>query len=203
MTGMRLVAWTPFLSILVGVMWSLPALGSVLARTEAAVSLWALPFFLSFIPMLFAVIGIRRRFLQSAGGLGRVGLTVSVAGSAGVIAFAIGSMLWGESGSSADYSSWMNVAAAFCVLAFRVGFVLFGADALRHRLLPRWHALPLMLGCTLIFGLTMDWFGVPALLFAPPKLNVSFLHFVLSGACWMLLGLALVDQPHQSEAVSI
>ena len=80
----RLVNMAGPLTMLVGVLWLLACVGDFMFRlgaegNEAFLGLIAIPFFLSFVPLLFALIGIRWRFHQAAGSLGRIGLALSVA----------------------------------------------------------------------------------------------------------------------------
>ena len=97
---------------------------------------------------------------------------------------------------------WVNYAAVVCLLSIRIGYILFGVDALRYRLLPRWNLLPLLVGLTVVLSLPFDWFGVPA--FLPSQWATPFLHFAITGACWVLLGIALMDprrEPQPTAAI--
>ena len=156
------------LTILVGALWLVGLLPISRSRPGWPVMKlsWAsssIPFFLSFIPMLFALIGTRLRFHESAGPLGRLGLVMSVAGCAGVIA-----SCWPISccpgGTRGRPVSMGELRGGDCVLSIRIGYILFGVDALRYRLLPRWNLLPLLVGLTVVLSSPLDWFGVPALL---------------------------------------
>ena len=206
MSKARLIALAGTLTFVVGALWLVVSIGdlafqTVLAGDEAFLGLIAIPFFLSFVPMLFALIGTRLRFHQSAGILGRLGLALSVAGCAGVIAFMIANILLSGIAPEVGQRPW-NYAAVVCVLSIRIGYILFGVDALRYRLLPRWNLLPLLLGATVVLSLPFDWFGVPALL--PLQWVTPFLHFALTGACWVLLGIALMDprrEPQPTAAI--
>ena len=91
----------------------------------------------------------------------------------------------------------MNYSAVGCVLSIRIGYILFGVDALRYRLLPRWNLLPLLLGSTVVLSFGFDWFGVPA--FLPEPLVTPFLYFAITGACWVLLGIAMMDQRREPQ----
>ena len=137
--------------------------------------------------MLFALIGTRLRFHQSAGVLGRLGLALSVAGCAGVIVSVLANILLRGMASEVGQIRWVNYAAVACVLSIRIGYILFGVDALRYRLLPRWNLLPLLVGSTVVLSLPLDWFGVPA--FLPSQWATPFLHFAITGACWCCLAL--------------
>ena len=98
MSKSRLIAWAGPLTILVGALWVAASLGDFafqtgLASDEALLGIVFIPFFFSFVPLLFALIGTRLRFHESAGPLGRFGLALSVAGCAGVIVFFLASLL--------------------------------------------------------------------------------------------------------------
>jgi hypothetical protein len=84
-----------------------------------------------------------------------------------------------------------NYAAVVCFLSIRIGYILFGVDALRYRLLPRWNLLPLLVGLTVVLSLPFDWFGVLALL--PSQWATPLQHFAITGVCWVLMGIALMD----------
>ena len=195
------------LTIVVGALWLLTSMGDFafqigLFNDEAFLGLIIFPFFFSFIPMLFALIGTRLRFHQSAGVLGRLGLALSVAGCAGVLVSVLANILLGGGAPEVEQRPWVNYAAVVCFLSIRIGYILFGVDALQYRLLPRWNLLPLLLGATVVLSLPFDWFGVPA--FLPSQLVTPFLHFVLTGACWVLLGIALIDprrEPQPTAAI--
>jgi len=206
MSKARLVALAGPLTILVGALWLLSSLGAIAFQTgvlgdEGLVGLFSIPFFLSFVPLFFALIGTRLRFHPSAGGLGRLGLALSVAGGAGVIVSVLASIVLGGAAPEAAQSLWLNYAAAICVLSIRIGYILFGVEALRARPLPRWNGLPLLVGLTVVLSLPFEWFGVPALV--PVQWVTPFLHFAVSGAGWVLLGLAMMDpQPGPQPAAT-
>jgi hypothetical protein len=88
-----------------------------------------------------------------------------------------------------------------CLLSIRIGYILFGVDALRYRLLPRWNLAPLLVGSTVVLSLPFDWFGAPA--FLRLQGATPFLHFALTGACWLLLGMALMEQRRQPQPAAI
>src|SRR5574341_2322889 len=193
----RLIALAGPLTILVGGMWLVSSIGDFAFQTglfsdEAFLGFVSIPFFLSFVPMLFALIGTRLRFHQSAGVLGRLGLALSVAGCAGAIVSVLVSILLGGVALEVAQGLWVNYAAVVCVLSIRIGYILFGVEALTYRPLPRWNLLPLLVGLTVVLSLPLDWFGVPA--FLPSQWATPFLHFAITGACWVLLGIAMIDQ---------
>ena len=207
MSKERLIALAGPLTIIVGLLWAVSSIGHFAFQTrlfsdEAFLGFVAIPFFLSFVPMLFALIGTRLCFHQSAGVLGRLGLALSVAGCAGVIVFVLAHLLLSGVAPEVEQRSWVNYAALVCFLSIRIGYILFGIDALRYRLLPRWNLLPLLVGSTVVLSLPFDWFGVPA--FLPVQWATPFLHFAITGACWVLLGIELMDprrEPQPAAAI--
>jgi hypothetical protein len=202
MSKARLSALAGPLTIVVGALWLVTSIGdiafqTVLAGNEAFLGLIIIPFLLSFVPMLFASIGTRLRFHRSTGVLGRLGLALSVAGCAGVIISLLATILLGGFAPEAGQYLWLNYSAVVCVLSIRIGYILFGVDALRYRLLPRWNLLPLLLGLTVVLSLPLDWFGVPA--FLPSQWATPFLHFAITSACWVLFGIAMTDQKQEPQ----
>ncbi|MCB9418305.1 MAG: hypothetical protein H6667_00755 [Ardenticatenaceae bacterium] len=194
------------LTILVGALWLIACLGDIMFRiglkgNEAFLGLIALPFFLFFVPMVFALIGIRFRFYQFAGSAGKFGLLLSVTGGAGIIVSLLTNILLSGLIPEAGPHLWVNYAAVFSVLSIRIGFILFGVDAQRYRLLPRWNLLPLLLGLTVVLSLPLDWFGVPAFLSA--RLATPFLHFAITGVCWLLFGITMLDQRRESQPTAV
>jgi hypothetical protein len=158
--------------------------------------------FLSFIPLLFALIGTRLRFHPAAGVPGRLGLALSVAGCAGMIVFVLASILLGVVAPEVEQVSWPDYVMAVCLLSLTIGYMLFGIDALRYRLLPRWNLLPLLVGLPVVFRLAPNWFGVPN--YHPLQLTAYFLYYAITGACWVLLGIALIDprpEPQPTAAI--
>jgi len=206
MSRARLIALDGPLTILVGSVWLVPVIGDFILRIgperaekfwDLFLGFWSFAFFLSFVPLLFALIGTRLRFHQFAGVPGRLGLALSVAGSAGLIVSMLAYLLSNRVPTEVEQVSWMNYAAWAGFLSVMIGYILFGVDALRYRLLPRWNLLPLLLGSTVVFSFTHDMFGVPALL--PSPWGTPFLQFALSGAGWVLLGVALMDQRRETQ----
>jgi hypothetical protein len=198
----RLITLAGPLTILVGLLWLVASIGgfvfqTVLSGDEAFLGFVAIPFFLSFVPMLFALIGTRLRFHQAASVLGKLGLALSVAGCAGMIVFVLAHLLLSGVAPEVEQRTWMNYATLVCFLSIRIGYILFGIDALRYRLLPRANLLPLLLGSTVVLSLPFDWFGVPA--FLPVQWASPFLHFALTGACWVLLGMAMMNQRREPQ----
>jgi hypothetical protein len=158
---------------------------------------WVFPVFLSFVPLLFALIGTRLRFHRAAGVPGRLGLVLSVAGCAGMIGFVLASILLGVMAPEVEQVYWPDYVMAVCFLSLMIGYIMFGVDALKYRLLPRWNLLPLLVGATVLFRIAPDWFSVRN--YHPLQLAAYFLHFAITGACWVLLGMALLDQRREPQ----
>lgn len=201
----RLVHLAGPLTMLVGILWLVACVGDFAFRlgaegNEAFLGLVAFPFFVSFIPLLFALIGIRLRFQPVAGSLGKFGLALSVAGGAGVLVSVLTNILLSGLVPEAGPHLWANYAAVFSVLSIRVGFILFGVDVQRYRLLPRWNSLPLLLGLTVVLSLPLEWFGVPA--FLPAAWATPYLHFAVSGVCWLLFGMTMLGQRWATQATA-
>jgi len=198
------------LTFAAGALWMAASLGHVavltgLVRDEALLGLVAIPVLVSFVPLLGALVGTWLRFFRSVNAAGRLGLAGSVLGCAGVVAFLVASLATGAGEPESDRFGWANVAAVGCLLGVRVGYVLFGVGVLADRPLPWGNALPLLAGSTVVLGLPFEWFGVPALLPLPWGIPVlGFLHFAATGACWLLLGVAMTDrkrEPRATEAI--
>jgi len=208
MSKARLIALAGPLTILAGSMWVVASIGEMVILIEPASAdtfwdhFWFFPVFLSFVPLLFALIGTRLRFHPSAGVPGRLGLALSVAGCAGMIIFVLASILLGVVAPEVEQVSWPDYVMAVCLLSLTIGYMLFGIDALRYRLLPRWNLLPLLVGLSVVFRLAPNWFDVPS--YHPLQLTAYFLYFAITGACWVLLGIALMDprpEPQPTAAI--
>lgn len=209
MSKARLIALAGPLTILMGSMWMVASIGEMVILVEPASAdtfwdiFWFIPVSLSYIPMLFALIGTRLRFHQAAGVPGRLGLVLSVAGCAGMIVSALALMLLGVMAPEVEQGLWATYVLAVWLVSLKIGYMLFGVDALRYRLLPRWNLLPLLAGSTVVFSLAPNWFGVPS--YHPLQLAASFLQFAITGACWVLLGIVLMDhrrEPQRSETLA-
>ena len=202
MSKARLIALSGPFTVFMGLVLLVLSIGNFLLRsglsnTETFLILWLYPFMLSFILTLFALIGIQLRFHHAAGILGKLGLTLSVVGCAGVLVFGLVDILWGGVLREFDQRHWVNYAAILCPLGMGIGYILFGVDALRYRLLPRWNLSPLLLGLAVVFSLGLEWLPVPS--FFQSQLITPLLIFAVPGACWVLHGLAIMDQRRESQ----
>src|SRR5574341_75 len=212
MSKERLIAWAGPLTISVGLLWVVASLEEFvvlvkLASMEDAFwgNLWAYPIALSFILMVPAFIGIRLRHQEAAGGVGRLGLALSVAGCGGMCLFVLVMFLMSVLMlvTYDEPPDWPLYVMSACVLTVMTGHNLFGIDTLRNKPLPRWNALPLLVGLPTLLLI------VPTLILESHKprtlelvLTTTFLPFAITGTCWVLLGCVMLDRRQSQVAVS-
>jgi hypothetical protein len=208
MSKSRLIALAGPLTILVGSIWLMEFIGNLLLQIgqigeerfwDLFLTFWAFAFILSFIPLLFALMGTRLRFHPSAGTPGRLGLALSVLGGAGVIASMLARLLLDTAAPEPEVGAvpWVGYAAVASFWIVWIGYTLFGIDALRYRLLPRWNLIPGLLGATILLSVGFEWFGVPAMLplqWLNPSLFIS-----INGICLVLLGIALMGERQKTQ----
>jgi hypothetical protein len=204
MSKERLVALAGPLTTVIGLLWVLASIGEfvLLVGLGSPDSFWDIfwfyPVMLSFVLMIPTFIGTRLRYLPSVSSLGRLGLSLSVAGCVGMCVFLLVGFVLGAFGI--EQETWPNYVIAACFLTPMIGHILFGLDALRKKLLPRWNVMPFLVGLPsillivpdlLIDGSTPNHFEL--------TLITTFLRFALTGACWVLMGMALagVRQGHE------
>lgn len=191
------------LTITIGLLWMLASVGEFVLLTGLGSSdsiwdfFWLLPLFLSLVPMLFAFIGIRMRFHQDVSSMGKFGLALSVAGCAGMIIFLMASFAISSMQPEVDQSSWTDYIMAACLLGITTGQLLFGFDALRYNVLPRWNLLPVLVGIIVILRFVPDLVGWQN--YHPLQLTGYFLHLAITGACWFLFGIAMMEQRPQPQ----
>jgi hypothetical protein len=196
----RLIALAGPLTLLVGAMWVVASIGEVvlLVGPSYVDTFWDhfyfFPIFLSFILMLPAFILTRLRYHLAAAAPGRLGLNLSIAGCAGTWLFVLSSILIDMVAPALDDGGWPDYVISACVLAIMIGHMLFGMDALRNRLLPRWNVMPLLV------GLPTTLLIVPSLIIESnihsdfqSVLTTAFLRFAFTGAGWVLQGIALME----------
>jgi hypothetical protein len=164
---------------------------------------WLFPIALSFILMIPTFILTWLRYLESAGGTGRLGLALSVAGCCGMWLFVLVLFLMGVLVPYIEQDIWPNYGLAACFFSVMIGHVLFGIDTLRYSLLPRWNVVPLLVGLPSILLI------VPDLLIdgsTPHRFELTlittFLRFALTGACWVLFGIAMMDQRQEPRSAA-
>ena len=149
-------------------------------------------------PLLLLLVGLLGFSVRRAGGCGRLARTGTVAALAGCTLLIVGNVteFWlvlaqSKPNANAAYQSgaeevwigseigWILFLLGFLILS--IGLVLFGAAAVRASELPKWRALPLMVGAA----------GLTAFLFGPFLVTVADLLLTLIGLGWMLLGYVL------------
>lgn len=208
MSKERLISLTGPLTILVGSIWLVEMVGNLLLRYsqvwgeqewDVFLVIWSFAFLLSFIPLLFALMGFRLRFRPTASALGRLGLSLSVIGGAGVLASLLARLLLGVAAPEPEAGAvpWVGYAAVLSFWSIWIGYILFGVDAARFRLLPRWNLLPALLGATIVLSFGYEWFGVPAVL--PLQWTSPTLFISINGACLVLLGIAILNRRREPE----
>lgn len=199
----RLSAWAGPLTCMVGVMWLIGSMGELVlwAKLGSADTFWDFVWFvlvaLSFIPMPFALIGTLLRYQDGADLLGKIGLRLSVAGCVGIIVLVFSLMGVGMVAPDLDQKLWSDYGTAVCFLSLFGGYMLFGISALRYGILPRWNVLPVLIGVPLLLHPLSEWYNVSP--YSPASFAVGFLYFVTTGMCWILIGMAMMEQRREAE----
>lgn len=207
MSKERLVASAGPLTIVIGLLWVLASIGEfvLLVGLGSPDSFWDMfwfyPILLSFFLMIPAFLGTRLRYIQSVSSLGRLGLILNVAGCLGMWVFLLVGFVLGSFGI--EQETWPNYVIAACFLTPMIGHILFGIDALMNKLLPRWNVMPLLVSLPTMLLI------VPSLLIdrsTPHQFELTlittFLRFALTGTCWVLLGIALMDQIQEPQPIA-
>jgi hypothetical protein len=149
-------------------------------------------------PLLLLLVGLLGLSVRRAGGrrrLARTGIVMAFAGCALLIAGNAAEfwlvLVQSKPNANAAYQSgaeevwigseigWILFLLGFLILS--IGLVLFGVAAVRANELPRWRALPLMVGVA----------GLTAFLFGPFLVAAADLLLTLIGVGWILLGYIL------------
>ena len=177
MSSPKLVFWGGLASTVGGVLWAL-GFFSIWPLLPIALLLW-----------LGGLVGLHARQARRAGWLGWAGLLLALIGNA--LAFV--SFSYGLYRSPASTTIEVFLFLGFGILC--AGLVLLGLVTLRAKELPRWRALPLILG--LLCGILVLWFliNLPQALDQKPHpelLTQFFVIGVLMGAGWAGLGLTLM-----------
>ena len=206
MSKERLITLAGPLTILVGLLWVLASIGEFVLLVGLGSPdsfwdvFWIFPVMLSFVLMIPTFIGTRLRYQAAAGGIGRLGLTLSVIGCTGMFLFVLVLFLMSILLPQVEQDTWPNYGFGACILSVMVGHILFGLDALKNKLLPRWNMMPLLVGLPsvllivpdlLIDGSTPHQFEL--------TLITTFLRFALTGICWVLLGIAMAGPRQEHE----
>lgn len=126
-------------------------------------------FFASTPLLLAGIFGMYARYGRETRGMGRTGFAQAAAGLL-LLALALGAGLFAGVEGSAG-------ATFFGLIILALGLSLVGMESLKHRLLPRWNALPLAMGLLL-----------PLATVAAPVGTVRLVLSVLFGIAWLPLG---------------
>jgi hypothetical protein len=209
MSQERLMAWSGPLMIIVGLLWLLAAFFEfmLVAGITSLNSMWdpifLIPFSLSFYPMLPALLGLRLRTHAAASFTGRFGLILSVAGCVGMLSLPLIMILVNALVPPDQVGTLPDYVTAVCKLCIIIGQVLFGVDALRFRLLPRWNFLPLLSGLAILpllvvitrILMIMRWSELQIIGF-------TSLELAIFGVCWVLMGFAMAGQQREPSATA-
>jgi hypothetical protein len=191
----KMIALAGPLTLLVGLLWMLSSVGEfvLMARLGSPDSFWdafwLVPILLGLIPQLLALTGTWLRF-RDAGALSRLGLGLAVAGCAGLIAFLLAGLALSSIAPQLGHE-WARLIEGATMLSVMLGYGLFGIDAVRLKLLPRWNAAPLLAAAAVVFRLLPDALNLPN--YDPAQLGMYFLNLSLTGLSWVLLGLAMLE----------
>jgi len=205
----RWIALAGPLTMLVGALMLLGPISDLvqLVRPPYTEALWEFFHFrtatVSLAVMLPAFVGTWLRYKESAGRLGRLGLILNVAGCV-TFCLALSADFLLDVLQLLEHPTGPNYAMAASIMSILIGHVLFGIDALRYKLLPRWNAMPLLV------GLTTPLLGVLSVIMESAlridryqvELTIATLQSATVGLCWVLIGVALMGQKQAHEAVA-
>jgi hypothetical protein len=211
MSKERLIAWSAPLLIIAGLLWLVAAftefmlVAGITSLNSVWDPIWLIPFSLSFFALLPAFLGLRLRTQAAASFTGRLGLNLSVAGCAGMLSLPLIMMLVNVTVPPDQVGTLPDYVTAVCKLCILVGQVLFGVDALRFSLLPHWNFLPLLSGLAILPYLVVVTRILMILRWSELQIiGLTSLEMAISGACWLLMGIALLGQrQHQESAAAI
>jgi hypothetical protein len=209
MSKERVMALTGPLTIVVGALMLVGPISDLvqLVRPPYTEALWEFFHFrtatVSLAVMLPAFIGTWLRYKESAGGLGRLGLVLNVAGCV-TFCLALSADFLLDVLQLLEHPTGPNYAMAASIVSILFGHSLFGIDALRYKLLPRWNAMPLLV------GLTTPLLGVLSVIIASAlridryqaELTIAPLQSSIAGACWVLMGMAMLGQRQAHKAAA-
>ena len=153
--------------------------------------------------MLPAFIGTWLRYKESAGGLGRLGLILNVAGCM-TFCLALSADFLLDVLQLLEHPTGPNYAMVASIVSILIGHILFGIDALRYKLLSRWNATPLLV------GLTAPLLGVISVIIASAlridryqlELTIAPLQTAIIGVWWVMMGIAMMSQRPAHEAAA-
>jgi len=202
----RWIALAGPLTMLVGALMLVGPISDLvqLVRPPYTEALWEFFHFrtatVSLAVMLPAFVGTWLRYKESAGRLGRLGLILNVAGCV-TFCLALSADFLLDVLQLLEHPTGPNYAMAASIMSILIGHVLFGIDALRYRLLPRWNAMPLLVGLLFLL-LTVPKLFVesdsPA--YITLEITIATLQSATVGLCWVLMGIAMMGQEPAREA---
>lgn len=205
MSKERLTALAGPLTIVVGALTLVGPISDLvqLVRPPYTEALWEFFHFrlatLSLAVMLPAFIGTWLRYKESAGGLGRLGLILNVAGCV-TFCLALSADFLLDVLQLLEHPTGPNYAMAASIVSILIGHILFGIDALRYKLLHRWNAMPLLVGLLFLL-LTVPKLFVesdsPA--YFTLEITIATLQSATIGLCWVLMGVAMMDQRREPQ----
>ena len=209
MSKERLMALAGPLTIVVGALMLVGPISDLvqLVRPPYTEALWEFFHFrtatVSLAVMLPAFLGTWLRYKESASGLGRLGLILNVSGCV-TFCLALSADFLLDVLQLLEHPTGPNYAMAASIVSILIGHVLFGIDALRYKLLPRWNAMPLLV------GLTTPLLGVLSVIIESAlridryqvELTIAPLQSSITGVCWVLMGMAMLGQRQAHEAVA-
>ena len=205
----RLIALAGPLTILVGALMLVGPISELvqLVRPPYTEALWEFFHFrtttVSLAVMLPAFLGTWLRYKESASGLGRLGLILNVAGCL-TFCLALSADFLLDVLQLLEHPTGPNYAMAASIVSVLIGHILFGIDALRYKLLPRWTATPLLVGLTapLLGVLSVIIESVLRIDRYQVELTIMPLQSAIAGLCWVLMGMAMMGQRQAHEAVA-
>ena len=197
----KLIALAGPLTIVVGALMLVGPISDLvqLVRPPYTEALWEIFHFqaatASLVVMIPAFTGTLLRYKESASGLGRLGLILNVIGCMTFcLALSVDSLL--DALQLLNHPTGPNYAMAVSIVSILIGHILFGIDALRYKLLPRWNVTPLLL------GLTTPLLGMLSVIIASAlridryqvEITIAPLQSAITGMCWILMGVAMMGQ---------
>ena len=175
-----------------------------LIRPPYTEALWELFHFqtaaVSVAVMLPAFIGTWLRYKEAAGEIGRLGLIMNVAGC-GTFCLALSVDFLLDVLHLLKHPTSPNSLMAASIVSILIGHVLFGIDALRNKLLPRWNVMPLLVGLSPLLLLVPTLFVESnSPVYFALELTIASLQSATVGLCWVLMGIAMMGQRPAHEA---
>lgn len=125
--------------------------------------------------LMVGLVGLYIRYAEPVGAIGKTGIVLSALAGGLRAVSGVGQML--------NVEMDFVVSSLLFFVAIPGGMLLFGYATLRSRALPRWNALPLLIGATAVIT-------APAVAGIVPQ-PVGIGAYLLSGIGWILLGLVL------------